>query len=429
LTIESLLLLVLAAICIAALPALIVVRHLRSKLASIQRELDAARSRETALRASDRAKDEFLAMLGHELRNPLAALAAAAHVLRAKVQDDAALNATDVLGRQIQHMTRLTEDLLDVSRVTRGKVSLNRRALDLRRAVEHALGELKLAGRLSRHDLRLDLSPVWVRADEARIEQIVANLVGNSIKYTPERGTIEVTLRRDQNTAVLRVRDSGIGMSADFVAKVFDLFAQAEGPGRQAGLGIGLTLVRHLAELHSGKAFAASAGPGQGSVFTVTLPAIEAQSAPATLDEVMPPQARHRILLVEDNVDARSTLLEALQLDGHRVYEAGDGESGLRTAAAVRPEVAIIDIGLPGRDGYEVATALRQTPECPEMVLIAVTGYDQPDSMRRAREAGFDEYVTKPIAPDRLARLINAAFAARARRQPGVPSYGAPSNR
>ena len=419
--IELLLLSLLAALGIVALVASIGARGVRSRLASLQRELDAARSREAALRASDRAKDEFLAMLGHELRNPLAALAAVAHVLRAKVTDDTARNATDVLGRQVQHMSRLTEDLLDVSRVTRGKVSLNRRPLDLSRAVEHALDELKLAGRLSRHDLRLDLSPVWVRADEARIEQIVANLVGNAIKYTPERGTIEVTLRRDRNAAVLRVRDSGIGMSADFVAKVFDLFVQAEGPGRQAGLGIGLTLVRHLAELHSGKAFAASAGPGQGSVFTVTLPAIEAQAAPATLDEVTPPQARHRILLVEDNADARSTMLEALQLDGHHVYEAGDGESGIRTAAAVQPDVAIIDIGLPGRDGYEVASALRQTPECPEMVLIAVTGYEQPDSMRRAREAGFDEYVIKPIAPDRLARLIDAAFAARARRQPGVP--------
>ena len=423
---ELLLLSLLAALGIVALVASIVARRVRSRLASLQRELDAARSREAALRASDRTKDEFLAMLGHELRNPLAALAAVAHVLRAKVTDDTARSATDVLGRQVQHMSRLTEDLLDVSRVTRGKVSLNRRPLDLSRAVEHALGELKLAGRLGRHDLRLDLSPVWVRADEARIEQIVANLVGNAIKYTPERGTIEVTLRRDRNSAVLRVRDSGIGMSADFVAKVFDLFVQAEGPGRQAGLGIGLTLVRHLAELHSGKAFAASAGPGQGSVFTVTLPAIEAQSVPATLDEVTPPQARHRILLVEDNVDARSSMLEALQLDGHHVYEAGDGESGIRTAAAVQPDVAIIDIGLPGRDGYEVASALRQTPECPEMVLIAVTGYEQPDSMRRAREAGFDEYVIKPIAPDRLARLIDAAFAARARRQPGASPHAQP---
>jgi signal transduction histidine kinase/CheY-like chemotaxis protein len=415
---ELLFLTSLAAICIAAW---IVVRRVRSKLASLERELDAARSREAALRASDRTKDEFFAMLGHELRNPLAALAAVTHVLRqAAAKDDTVLSAIDVLGRQVQHMSRLIEDLLDVSRVTRGKVSLNRQPLDFSRAVEKAVDELKLSGRLDRHEIRLALSPVWVRADEARVQQIVTNLLGNAVKYTPERGTIDVALRRDRNSAVLRIKDSGIGMPPELTAKVFDLFVQGEGPGRQAGLGIGLTLVRHLTELHGGKAFAASAGPGQGSVFTITLPAIEAQQGVPAIDEVTPSQARHRILLVEDNVDARSTLLQALQLDGHRVYEAADGESGLRTAAAVLPDVAIIDIGLPGRDGYEVASALRQSLESPEMVLIAVTGYEQPDSMRRARAAGFDEYVTKPIAPDRLVRLIDAAFAAKARRQPGA---------
>jgi CheY-like chemotaxis protein len=275
---------------------------------------------------------------------------------------------------------------------------------------------------VDRHDLRLGLSPVWVRADEARIEQIVTNLVGNALKYTPERGTIEVTLRRDRDSAVLRVRDSGIGMSAELVAKVFDLFVQGEGSRQQAGLGIGLTLVRHLAELHGGKAYAASTGPGDGSVFTVTLPAIEAQPAPSLAEAVAaPPLARRRILLVEDNVDARSTMYEALRLDGHDVFQAPDGESGIEAATAVQPDVAIIDIGLPGRDGFEVASALRQTLAQPELVLIAVTGYEQADSLRRAREAGFDEYVTKPIAPDRLARLIDAAFAARARRQPSGP--------
>src|SRR6185503_10267503 len=233
--------------------------------------------------------------------------------------------------------------------------------LDFARTVEKTVGELTLTGRLERHETRLELAPVWVRADEARIQQIVANLVGNAAKYTPERGTIQVTLRRDRDSAVLRVRDSGIGMSPELVAKVFDLFVQGEGSVRQAGLGIGLTLVRHLAELHGGKAFAASAGAGQGSVFTVTLPAIEAQAAPATLDEFTPSQTQHRILLVEDNADARSTMLEALQLDGHRVYEAADGESGIQAAAAVQPDVAIIDIGLPGRDGYQLASALRRT--------------------------------------------------------------------
>jgi len=409
----------LVAACIPALLAWLAARRVRSKLASLEQALATARSREAALRASDRAKDEFLAMLGHELRNPLAALAAVSHVLRqAPAKDAIVLKSSEVLGRQVQQMSRLIEDLLDVSRVTRGKVSLNRQPLDFSQAVEKAVSELKLSGRLDRHAIRLELSPVWVRADDARIQQIVANLIGNAVKYTPERGTIEVTLRRDRDTAVLRVRDSGIGMSAELVAKVFELFLQGEVPGRQAGLGIGLTLVRHLAELHGGKAFAASAGPGQGSVFTVTLPAIEPQGTSAAADEVGPSQVPRRILLVEDNADARSSLHDALRLDGHRVYEAADGESGIRTAAAVRPDVAIIDIGLPGPDGYEVASALRRTMERPEMVLIAVTGYEQPDSLRRAREAGFDEYVTKPIAPDRLVRLIDAAFAARVRRQP-----------
>jgi signal transduction histidine kinase/CheY-like chemotaxis protein len=376
-----------------------------------------ARSREATLRATDRAKDEFLAMLGHELRNPLGVLAAASHVLHKSAPDnDAVLGAAAVITRQVHHMTRLVEDLLDVSRVTRGKVSLNRQPLNFAHAVGKAVNELRLAGRLDRHDLRLDLTEVWVRADEARIEQVATNLIGNAVKYTPEGGSIEVTLRRDRNAAVLRVRDTGIGMSAELVSHVFDVFVQGEEAGKQAGLGIGLTLVKHLAELHGGKAFAASAGPGQGSVFTVSLPTVEAQALQTTQASTAA-QACHRILLVEDNVDARNTMLAALQLDGHRVYEAVDGETGIRAAATVKPDVAIIDIGLPGRDGYEVASALRQTPERQQMVLIAVTGYEQPDSWRRAREAGFDEYVTKPIAPDRLVRLIDAAFAARARRQ------------
>jgi len=386
-----------------------------------------ARAREAALRATDRAKDDFLAMLGHELRNPLGALAAATHILRKSAPDNhAVLGATGVITRQVHQMTRLIEDLLDVSRVTRGKVSLNRQPLNFARSVEKAVSELRLSGRLDRHDLRLDLSEVWVRADEARIEQIATNLIDNAVKYSPGSGSIEVTLRRDRNSAVLRVRDNGIGMSAELVSRVFDVFVQGEEAGKQAGLGVGLTLVKHLVELHGGKAFAASAGPGQGSVFTVSLPTVEAQAPRAATQAVPAAQTSHRILLVEDNVDARSTMLAALQLDGHRVYEAVDGETGIRAAAVVKPDVAIIDIGLPGRDGYEVASALRQTPERQQMVLIAVTGYEQPDSWRRARDAGFDEYVTKPIAPDRLVRLIDAAFAARARRQPAPPANPGP---
>lgn len=378
----------------------------------------AVRSREKSLRDADRAKDEFVAMLSHELRNPLGALAAAAQVLgKAGAQDGPAAEAGEVVGRQVEHMTRMVEDLLDVSRVIRGKVSLARQPFDLGELVDNTVAEMRATGRLVGHEVRLDLVPVWVRADEARAAQIVSNLVGNAIKYTPVGGQIVVSVRRDRDAAVLRVRDSGIGMSADLATRVFDLFVQGEqqldrGPG---GLGIGLTLVRHLAELQGGKAFAASAGPGQGSIFTVTLPATEPQPGRPS-EKKAPERRRHRIVLIEDNEDARHTLAAALKLDGHQVHEAADGITGIAALSRVNPDVAVVDIGLPGVDGYKVAETLRGAPEHDSMVLIALTGYGQADSLRRAREAGFDEYVTKPIAPERLVRLMDVALGQRSRR-------------
>jgi CheY-like chemotaxis protein/two-component sensor histidine kinase len=321
--------------------------------------------------------------------------------------------------RQARQMTRLIEDLLDVNRIVRGKVSLSREPMSLAHAVDKAVGELRVAGRLEHREVRLELQEVWVRADAARIEQIVTNLVGNALKYTAEGGCIAVEARRDGDAAVLRVRDNGIGMSVELTSRVFDLFVQAEGSHRRGGgLGIGLTLVRHLAELQGGHAFAASSGPGQGSVFTVSLPAIEARPNEAVAALAPAPRSRHRILLVEDNAETRDAMFAALQLDGHRVYEAADGEAGLRTIAAVKPDVAVIDIGLPDLDGFEVAEALRASPERHKMVLIAVTGFERPDTLRRAREAGFDQYVAKPVAPEELCRLIDAAFFSRSRAGP-----------
>ena len=402
----------------AEMPPKIRVAELAEACDKLVHAVEAVQGRDAALRAADRTKDDFFAMLGHELRNPLAALSAAAHVLRNTASRDGALRATEIIARQVQHMTRLIEDLLDLSRVTRGKVSLSRQPLNLALTVEKTVQELRVAGRLERHDVRLELSEVWARADEARIQQIVSNLVGNAVKYTPDGGSIVVSLRRDRDVAVLRVRDNGIGMSPELAARVFDLFVQGEEPGRRgaAGLGIGLALVKHLAELHGGKAFAASSGPGEGSIFTVSLPAIEAHAEEAAAAVAAAPESRHRILLVEDNADTRETMVAALELDGHSVYEAVDGDAGMRTIAEVKPDVAVIDIGLPGLNGYEVASALRRDPEYQKMVLVAITGFEQPDSLRRAREAGFDEYVTKPIPPERLVRLIDAAFAAKARR-------------
>jgi signal transduction histidine kinase/ActR/RegA family two-component response regulator len=380
-----------------------------------------ARSREGALRSADRAKDEFLAMLSHELRNPLGALAAAAHLLRRLAPtDETALRATEIVGRQVQHMTRLVEDLLDVSRVTRGKISLSREPLELSQAVEHVVLEWRNAGRLAKHEVRVELSRAWVHADAARVEQVIANLLGNAVKYTPDGGKIGVSVRRERGAAQLQVRDTGIGMTPDLAARVFDLFVQGERALDRSlgGLGIGLTLVRRLAELHGGTAVAASEGPGKGSVFTVTLPAIEAPAQPGAAQPAPEaPRRHHRILVIEDNDDARRTLSLALQMNGHQVYAAPDGRAGLATADEVDPEVAVIDIGLPGVNGFQVGETLRRAPAHESMVLIALTGYGQPDSLRRARDAGFDEYITKPIEPERLMRLIDVAWAARRRRE------------
>lgn len=396
------------------LVALAAARRISAVLGTFAEGEKAAAGREKAARSAERAKDEFFAMLGHELRNPLAVLSAAAHVLRRQgASQGPAREAALVVERQVEQMSRLVEDLLDLSRVIRGKLSLSRQPLDLAAAIARALAELRASGRLARHELAAELAPVAVRADEARIAQIVANLVGNAIKYTPEGGAIRVTLRRERDTAILRVHDSGVGMPPELAGRVFDLFVQGDlVPGEAPhGLGVGLALVKHLAELHGGKAFAASAGAGQGSVFTVTLPAIEAAPEPrADAPRALEPAARS-IVLVEDDEETRHAMRAALSLDGHKVHEAADGPTGISAVAAVNPDAAVIDIGLPGLSGYQVAAALRGSPARERMVLVAMTGYGGSEAMRQALQAGFDEYVTKPIAPERLVRLIDAALA------------------
>jgi len=401
------------ALATSALVALVTGRRIAAALAALTESEKTAAGREKAARAAERAKDEFFAMLGHELRNPLAVLAAAAHVLRKQGPAQGPVReAAAVVDRQVEQMTRLVEDLLDLSRVIRGKLSLNRQPLELAPAIERALAELRASGRLARHGLSSELAPVAARVDEARISQIVANLVGNACKYTPDGGTIRVSLRRERDTAILRVHDSGVGMPPELAARVFDLFVQGDAvPGQGPhGLGVGLALVKHLAELHGGRAFAASAGPGQGSVFTVTLPVIESAPEPAPAPRPIEPAARS-IVLVEDDEDARRSMRVALSLDGHDVHEAADGPAGVSAVAKLKPDAAVVDIGLPGLSGYQVAAALRGSPAREHMVLVAMTGYGSAEAMRQAIQAGFDEYVTKPIAPERLARLIDAALA------------------
>ena len=358
--------------------------------------------------AANRAKDEFLAMLGHELRNPIASIVTAIHVLDRLTGDDArAQHAREVIARQAGHLGRLVDDLLDVSRVTTGRIVLNRRAIELGASVTRSVSTLLAARGHERRDVTVSVEPVWVEGDETRLEQVITNLLGNALKYTPEDGTIRVEVAADDGEAVLRVSDSGIGLSPGLLPRIFDLFVQGDRGIERAtgGLGVGLTLVRRLVELHGGRVQAASAGPGRGSVFTVRLPRVpppapDARPAPAV------PRTTRSVLVVEDNGDAREMMRYLLKLAGHDVHEAADGAAAVATALDLQPDVAIVDIGLPGIDGYEVARRLRLAPGGDRFTLIALTGYGQPEDRERAEQAGFDAFLVKPIDPDALQAAV-----------------------
>lgn len=385
-------------------------REVEELAAAFQDASAAVRTREAALREADRMKDEFLASLSHELRNPLAAIVSAGHVLRmARSRPEALEQATAVVERQSVQMSRLVDDLLDVSRVTMGKAHLRPEPIDLAEEAAKVIHTFDAAGRTRRHRLVKELRPAWVEADPARIEQVISNLLVNALKYTPEAGTVTLKVGREAENAVLQVADTGEGFDAELGARMFEVFVQGEQKlnRAQGGLGIGLALVKRLVELHGGTASAASPGPGKGSLFTVRLPAI---AAPVHADVATPRAARdaraRRILLVEDNDDARRVLLLALSLDGHNVYEAADGLAALEVAAKVKPEVAVIDIGLPGIDGYEVARTIRAADYGKNVCLIAISGYGQPADRKRALQAEFDAHLTKPVAPGQLEEVI-----------------------
>jgi PAS domain S-box-containing protein len=370
-------------------------------------EDDREHARAEAEEAS-RVKDEFFAMLGHELRNPLGAITTALYVIdTGEPGDERSVQAREIVARQVRHLVRLVDDLLDVTRLTTGKITLGRRPVDLA-VVARRVVAAQAATTPTRH-LRCEAErSVWIDADETRLEQILTNLLGNAVKFTPAGGQVTVSIAARDGEAVLSVADTGAGIPADLLPRIFDLFVQGQtGLHRPAGgLGIGLTLVRRLVDLHSGRIEVASEGPGRGSVFTIGFPLRAAPRDPADAAPVAGGvRVRRRVLIVEDHDDARDMLRHLLERAGHEVHEATDGLSGLDLALRLELDAAVIDIGLPGLDGYEVARQVRAAGRA-GMLLVAVTGYGQAGDRQRSSEAGFDAHLTKPVDPLALEALL-----------------------
>jgi signal transduction histidine kinase len=364
--------------------------------------------------AATRARDVFLAMLSHELRNPLQAIASALHIMaQPGTGAGNSERALAIASRQTDHLARLLNDLLDVARAVSGKIVLEAGPVRLDEAARHCLELLQDSERREGRTLAIDTQPVVIRGDIARVEQIMGNLLSNAVKFTRADGTIRVSVREEGGQAVLRVSDDGVGIPPELLPRVFELFTQGERTldRSEGGMGIGLTLVRRLAELQRGSAEARSAGAGQGSEFIVRFPlASEPPVIPAAASAAMgrDPISTLRVLIIEDNADARESLHAVLTAEGHEVHEAADGAQGIEMAQRLRPDIVLIDIGLPLVDGYEVARRLRasQASLGVRWRLIALTGYGQRDDVRRAEEAGFDTHLVKPVFPAALQKAM-----------------------
>jgi signal transduction histidine kinase/CheY-like chemotaxis protein len=360
-----------------------------------------------AAEAANRAKDEFLALLSHELRNPLSAVRNA--VFAARLDSSNRERALEIASRQSEHLTRLVDDLLDVARITQGKIRLRLERVRLRDAAARVIesAQPSIEGRQQTLSLVCSGDGI-VEADPVRLEQIIENLVTNAAKYTPPGGRIEVEIEHPGNEAVLRVRDDGIGIPAEMLPRVFDLFSQGHTrlDRSQGGLGIGLTVVRRLVQLHGGQIEARSEGPGRGAEFIVRFPALPAVGEPGAV-EAQPRTARGaRVLVVEDNPDTAESLKMMLEHFGHRVRVTHDGPAALNAAQAEPPDVVLMDIGLPVMDGYELARRLRDLPGMAQATLVAISGYGRDEDKERAVGAGFHVHLTKPVDPDRLEALM-----------------------
>jgi signal transduction histidine kinase/CheY-like chemotaxis protein len=374
----------------------------------LQREQQARKLAEAQVRI----RDDFLAMLSHELRNPLSGILGAAQLLRIENANPVQKrHAQDILLRQGKHLTRIVDDLLDLARLARGKVRLDMRPVELASVVEAVVDALRMAGRVEQQlDCRLE--PAWVLGDRTRIEQVVGNLVTNALKYTPAQGRIEIALKAGEDEACLIVHDAGVGIAPELMPTLFETFVQgAVSLDRaQGGLGIGLSLVRSLVTLHGGTVTAASEGNGKGSTFTLCLPLLKEGAQTAAVVESAPPAASESavstVLLIEDNNDARHMLSAQLSAAGYQVFEADNGVDGIALARRERPDLAIVDIGLPGMNGYQIAARLRRDPDTKMLRLVALTGYGQEADRQLALNAGFDAHFAKPLQFESLADIL-----------------------
>jgi CheY-like chemotaxis protein/two-component sensor histidine kinase len=363
------------------------------------------------LRGEDRRKDEFLAMLGHELRNPLSAIQNASELLtRSALQDQPTRKVGELLARQVTQLARLVDDLLDVSRISLGRIELQRETFELGDAVQHALEAVQpqIVAKQQRVTNHASPAPLYVEGDRARIVQAVSNVLANAAKYTQPGGRIRVTVLAEGESAVVEIADDGIGIPADLLPKVFDLFVQADRAAdrAQGGLGIGLSVVRRLVEMHGGQVSAASEGSGSGSTFKIRLPLARAFESPSVDGlRTAPHPAGQRVLVVDDNADAADSLAALLQIAGHEAIAAYGAHEALERAGEFRAEVVLLDIGLPEMDGYEVARRLRERYRT--LVLVALTGYGQEADVRRAKDAGFDAHITKPVSFEELQRVLS----------------------
>ena len=385
------------------------------RLQAIVIDITERKSRELDLREADQRKDEFLAMLAHELRNPLAPIRYAARVLgKLDLEEPRVQWARDVIERQVAHLARLVDELLDISRIARGKITLKKAPLELSELVRQACEAAQplMSAKGHRFEVMIPETPVTIDGDLVRLVQVLQNLLDNAAKYTPERGRVELVAGLSGREVEIEVRDNGAGIPASLLPEVFELFRQGEhGPdSSRGGLGIGLTLVRQLVELHGGRVEAHSAGLGQGASFTVRLPAaIDAAENPSpTEDGPLAEPVRLRVLVVDDDVAVAESTAMLLRLEGHEIRCANSGEAALRLCREFQPEAVLLDIGLPGQDGYEIARKIRSLPGGAELKLIAVSGYGHEAAVARGREAGFDLYLVKPVDPEKLSAVLTA---------------------